>query len=160
MRVTNEMVLFWDGPFSNFEPCYIELEGKIFTSSEQAFMYYKALTFNSKEIAKQILAASYDPAKAKKLGRKILSYDDKKWNEVRYDIMLKVCRAKYSQNELLKQKLLSYRGLTFVEASPFDKIWGIGLGQDDPRSLDITQWNGQNLLGKVLNEVQLELLNK
>lgn len=157
MKITDKMVLFWDGPFSNFEFCEIKLEGKTFTSSEQAFMYYKALTFNAKEIAKQILKAS-TPAEAKKMGRKILAYDDEKWDKVRYQIMLKVCRAKYSQNEKLKQKLLSYVGLTFVEASPMDKIWGIGLGQDDLRALDVSQWKGQNLLGKVLNEVQAELL--
>ena len=157
MNITDKMVLFWDGPYSNFEPCEIKLEGKTFSSSEQAFMYYKALTFDSKEIAKQILATS-KPAEAKRLGRKIIGYDDDKWSKVRYDVMLKVCRAKYSQNERLKQKLLQYKGLMFVEASPVDKIWGIGLGQDDTRALDISKWNGQNLLGKVLNEVQAELL--
>lgn len=44
-----------------------------------------------------------------------------------------------------------------VEASPIDRIWGIGLAHDDPRAADRTRWRGLDLLGFVLVEVRRAL---
>jgi ribA/ribD-fused uncharacterized protein len=41
-----------------------------------------------------------------------------------------------------------------VEASPLDKIWGIGLAANDPKAYDPCQWLGENLLGMVLERVR------
>jgi len=46
---------------------------------------------------------------------------------------------------------------TLVEASPLDKVWGIGLAVEDSRVHDPKQWQGLNLLGKVLMRVRDEL---
>ncbi len=43
-----------------------------------------------------------------------------------------------------------------VEAAPRDQIWGIGLGQDNPKAHDPTQWRGQNLLGFAMMDVREE----
>ncbi len=67
-------------------------------------------------------------------------------------------RAKFTQNAALRDQLLATRGTTLVEASPYDKIWGIGLDAKDPRALDASQWKGLNLLGKILTELREELL--
>jgi ribA/ribD-fused uncharacterized protein len=66
---------------------------------------------------------------------------------------------KYSQNEEFKEALLNpeFDGKHFVEASPYDKIWGVGLGEDNPLVDDETNWKGQNLLGKALDEVRRTL---
>ena len=42
----------------------------------------------------------------------------------------------------------------FVEASPYDKIWGVGLYETDDRILDEKNWLGENLLGKAITEVR------
>jgi ribA/ribD-fused uncharacterized protein len=115
----------------------------------------KAIVFGDEEIAKQILADG-DPKKVKALGRKVQNYDEQVWNEKRYQVMLKANVAKFSQNEDLKQLLLSpeYKGHGFVEASPYDKVWGVRMYESNPDIDDETKWKGLNLLGKVLDETR------
>lgn len=61
---------------------------------------------------------------------------------------------KFSQNEKFKEFLLSTADRILVEASPYDKIWGIGMLETDPKANDPSQWNGENLLGFALMEVR------
>ena len=141
--------------FSNFYPCKINNERHTFCSSEQYYMYLKACFFFDTEIAKQILE-SKTPREAKKLGRKVKGFDEVKWDIVREKIMYEVVYEKFRQNEELRNELLSkkYDGLYFVEASPWDKIWGIGC---DYRQSPKSEW-GLNLLGLTLNKVRNQLI--
>ena len=63
--------------------------------------------------------------------------------------------AKFSQNPELKTQLLATGEKVLVEASPYDKIWGIGFNKSDALTSK-AKW-GQNLLGKVLMEVRNKL---
>jgi ribA/ribD-fused uncharacterized protein len=81
--------------------------------------------------------------------------DADKWNELSFDIMKKGLREKFEQNHLLKTKLLASKGRTLVEASPFDRIWGIGYDENNALA-NIDDW-GENRLGKILTELSLEL---
>lgn len=47
-----------------------------------------------------------------------------------------------------------------VEAAGRDTIWGIGLGQNNPKSRDPMQWRGKNLLGFALTKVREQFLNE
>jgi ribA/ribD-fused uncharacterized protein len=159
MIVTDKHVCFWNEWPSNWHPAEFDIEVNDtmchFHNTEQYFMYMKAIVFGDEEIAKQILADG-DPKKVKALGRKVQNYDEQVWNEKRYQVMLKANVAKFSQNEDLKQLLLSpeYKGHGFVEASPYDKVWGVRMYESNPDIDDETKWKGLNLLGKVLDETR------
>ena len=152
------MIAFYgkNSPYSNFHYVEFEYKGYKVTSSEQAFMLEKALMFD-KSMVKPILATT-DPRAIKRLGRKVRNFDEKKWNKVRYDIMVDILLAKFS-NEPLKSQLLSTGDELMVEASPNDKIWGAGLAIGDPRLNYPNYYPGQNLLGKALMEARTWLRN-
>lgn len=159
MRVTNKHVFFWGEWPSNWYPCEFnaEYDGKTYTfyNSEQYFMFVKAKVFGDEDVALKILLHGKDPKAAKTLGREVKNYDDKVWNEKRYQVMVDACYYKFSQNEDLMEKLLDerYEDKGFVEGSPIDCVWGIGVHWKDA-SDDETTWKGQNLLGKALDEVR------
>ena len=159
MRVTDKHVYFWGEFLSNWYPArFTEArEGKTleFFNSEQYFMYEKARAFGDEEIAMRILFEGKNPKQAKSLGRKVKGYNDEVWNKMRYKVMLRANLLKYLQNKDIEKLLLNeeFDGKNFVEASPIDRIWGIGC--DEATALDDeSNWNGQNLLGKVLDEVR------
>ena len=156
MRVTDTHVYFWGGEFSNWYTCNITYKGHQFYSSEQAFMWEKAMFFGDEEIAKIILRTP-DPSEAKKLGRKVKDFNIDKWLFAGYQFMIDINVEKYKQNEDLKIKLFSTGDKVFVEASPYDKICGVGLKETDDNILDENKWNGLNLLGKALIEVREKL---
>lgn len=159
MRITDKHVLFWGGVFSNFYPSPFIVDGLKFETSEQFFMYHKALYFKDDIIAEKILTEGIEPKIAKKLGRKVNGFDEDEWAKVRFDVMYNAIFHKFTQNETLKKELLSYNNRTFVECSPFDKIWGIGISEDDVNADNEEQWRGLNLLGKCLTKLRNEIKN-
>ena len=65
--------------------------------------------------------------------------------------------AKFTQNPDLLKTLIDTIGTTLVEASPYDKVWGIGLAEDDPKALNRETWEGTNWLGEVLTDLRTYL---
>lgn len=164
IRVTDKHVFFWSGWPSNWHPSIFtaEYEGKEheFHNAEQYFMFVKAKTFGDDEIAERIIKDGKDPKVAKALGREVKNYDDKVWNEKRYQVMLDANYLKYTKCPKLQEALLGerYMGKSFVEASPVDCIYGVGLHQNNQLIDDEKNWRGQNLLGKVLDEVRERII--
>ncbi len=152
---TSTMVLFWnaDNIFSNWHPSKLELHGHKFKNAESAFMYLKAEMFNDTE-AMARLPKCDNPAEAKKIGRGVKNFNNEQWDKARYEAMKIVLENKFFQNENLAKVLAATGEKTIVEASPLDKIWGIGLAPDDVRAQDPKNWKGQNLLGLALMEIR------
>lgn len=153
-------VCFWGSVFSNFYPCTIKAEGQTFRSSEQYFMWQKAKHFGDDVIAQAILDAE-GPKQAKALGRRVAGFDTEEWHKVSFEKMYNAVYAKFTQNRKLKNILTdkSLDGKTFVEGSPIDFIWGVGIRWDDPMIADEANWRGENRLGKVLNKVRQDILD-
>lgn len=158
MKVTDKHIFFWGEWPSNWFKCHFTVDGREFFNSEQYFMWVKAITFGDTEIAEEILVKGKNPKVAKVLGRKVKNYDDKVWNEKRYQVMVDANMHKFSQNKDLKELLLNkeLEGKHFCEASPLDTVWGLGVGESEALD-DQSNWKGQNLLGKVLDEVREKL---
>jgi len=158
IRIENGMTLFWGSIFSNFHSCKFTSNGTTFNCSEQYFMLKKALHFRDERIARLILQET-DPKEHKKLGQKVKLFSESEWTNVSVNYMTEACTLKFEQNPDLMEQLLSTYPTILVEASPFDDIWGIKLGKDDPLAWNKSTWRGKNLLGQVLMAVREEHLN-
>lgn len=167
MKLTDKYIFFYTEWPSNFAKTKFTWtafgETHEFFCTEQAFMWAKAMYFNSPNEAKEILKSQAEgntPMWCKQCGRWVKNYDDKKWDLVRFSFMYEVNLCKYQQDDKLQRKLLDpkFDGKTFVEASPTDCIWGIGLGENDPKIDDENNWHGQNLLGKVITACRNTIL--
>jgi hypothetical protein len=98
--------------------------------------------------------AAKHPKQCKALGQRVRGFDEKVWRDHRVPIVVAGNVAKFSQNEQLRTYLCQSGGRILVEASPYDRIWGIGLTADDPRAENGALWRGENLLGFSLMEVR------
>lgn len=133
-----------------------------FNCAEQGMMYAKAMlhvqsNFSNVKTALKILQTNY-PAEQKRLGRLVTGFDQKRWDQVKFDVIYTLNWFKFTQNEQCKSFLLSITQDTLVEASPFDPIWGIGLSADDSRARQRSTWLGENLLGQVLTMVRNDII--
>lgn len=152
---------FWQtrSPFSNWHPAKYILNGIEFNCSEQGVMYAKATLFGDTNVAEQILTCgSSQQGLMKKLGREVKGFNESTWKKNRVKIYKEHCYAKFSQNEQLKIALINTQGKTLVEASPSDKIWGIGMHKSEALVTPPNKWKGLNLLGKLLTEIREDLI--
>ncbi len=154
---------FWqtkeeNGYLSNWYKAEFNFDGHHFYNSEQAFMYLKAKLFNDVEMIEKILNTK-NPVLCKRFGRAVKQFDSKVFDQYKYQFMVAVLIEKFSQNPELLKLLLNTNDSILVEASPKDKIWGIGIGVDHVDFLNPDKWPGKNLLGKALMEVRDKLKN-
>jgi len=145
-----------NGYLSNWYLSSFTVEGICFSSMEQYMMYQKAVCFDDKAIASQILDTE-DVSQIKALGRQVSNYDENHWNGVRQIIVYEGLCAKFLQNEGLKEKLKATSGTFLAECAVKDRIWGIGLSMKDSNRFDRAKWKGQNLLGYTLMAVRERL---
>ena len=155
---TDTMVLFWHPPavFGQWTDSVFVVEGVTYSCAEQFMMAEKARLFGDEAIRAKIVASSA-PREHKALGRRVTGFDHAVWERARLDIVVRGNLAKFGQNPAMLAALLATGDRLLVEASPLDRIWGVGLRADDPRIHDRANWNGQNLLGEALMRVRTEL---
>lgn len=146
---TDKLYLFWqtDSNLSNWARTNFIYKGTRVGNSETAYMYEKAMSMGDTDTASLILE-SKQPSDTKRLGRQVKNYDDNLWNSIKLDIMTGVVLTKARSHTPTYNELESTLGLVIAEASPKDKIWGIGLAPNDAKALDMGNWIGENLLGK------------
>jgi ribA/ribD-fused uncharacterized protein len=147
------------GCLSQWWPSSFVIHEKSYPTSEHYMMEQKANLFRDFETATQILQVK-DPAEAKSLGRQVRSFNETIWRQHRLGIVRRGTAAKFSQNVELATYLVSTSPMILVEASPLDKVWGIGMSAEDPRARKPSAWLGRNLLGFALMDVRHTLLHE
>ncbi|CAF0939204.1 unnamed protein product [Rotaria sordida] len=146
-------------PFSNFYPCQVIENDIQFHCTEQYMMYHKAKLFNDNDIARKILDAK-KPGQCKALGRKVKNFNEQTWINNRIKIVSNGNYLKFTQNEDLKMILLEHNDTLLVEASPNDRIWGVGLYEKDPLIKQRSTWKGLNLMGYILTDISYRIMNE
>ena len=134
------------GCFSNFYPCSVEYGGIVYPNSECAWQSLKTL-----DMEKRKKFATYKAAGANKMGRRVELRSD--WEEVKYQLMVDVCYAKFSQNKELKSILQATGEEELIENTTawHDNVWG------NCECERCKETEGKNLLGKALMEVRSKL---
>jgi hypothetical protein len=121
---------------SNFYSAPVNVDGILYANNEAAFQASKALNMQERSTF-----ANLNPSAAKRKGRRIKLRPD--WEEVKEQIMYKICFEKFWQNSHLCDKLLQTENEHLEEGNTWgDKEWGTVNGQ------------GKNKLGKILMQVR------
>jgi ribA/ribD-fused uncharacterized protein len=139
--------------FSQWFAANFTIENHHYPTAEHYMMAEKARLFGDEEIRSAILTAVH-PKQAKDYGRKVRNFDPVLWETQRLPIVVAGNLAKFQQNLPMQKFLLGTGDRLLVEASPVDKIWGIGLAADHPDAEYPEKWPGLNLLGIALMEVR------
>ncbi|MER7315935.1 MULTISPECIES: NADAR family protein [Streptomyces] len=144
------------GCLSQWWPSPFTVDGVRYATAEHWMMAGKARLFGDAEGEARVLAAR-GPAQAKTAGRLVRGFDDATWERERFALVVAGGVHKFGQDPALRDYLLGTGERVLVEASPTDRIWGIGLAQDDPRAAGPASWQGLNLLGFALMEARARL---
>lgn len=158
MKVTDKFVLFYGRSeiYSNWHNSGFTVKGIRFANGEQYMMYCKAKFFKDQETAALILAEP-DPQKVKALGRAVKGFVKELWDANCLRFVRRGLLEKARQNPEIARELLATGNRIIVEAAAGDRIWGIGLGENDPRAQIPEMWRGQNLLGQAWMWVREQL---
>ncbi|RII09614.1 Swarming motility protein YbiA [Streptomyces sp. YIM 130001] len=139
---------WWASPFT--------VDDVRYATAEHWMMAAKARLFGDAEAERAALDAR-SPAAAKKAGRLVRGFDGTVWERERYGVVVAGSVHKFTADDELRAFLLGTGERVLVEASPHDRIWGIGLAKDDDRAEDPSRWRGLNLLGFALMEARERL---
>ena len=144
-----KFTLFWGGEFSQWLSSKFVVDNVEYNCAEQYMMAQKAILFGDGEMLETIMGTD-NPKTQKACGRNVKNFDIDVWNAHAKGIVFDGSMAKFIQNPDLLDVLVESEGTTLVEASPYDKVWGIGMGADNPNALIRANWKGTNWLGEIL----------
>lgn len=166
-----EFLMFWGrkgndlskiGPyvFSQWHFSDFEIDGIVFPTAEHWMMLNKARLMRDVNAEQAVLAdikGSPDPSVVKKIGRQVTNWDQAKWDQHCFEIVAEGNVAKFSQDDELRKYLLGTGDMVLVEASPHDKVWGIGMRREEADAKNPLKWKGKNLLGFAIMEARARI---
>lgn len=144
------------GCFSQWWPSEFVVDGVRYATAEHWMMAGKARLFGDADAERRALEAVH-PKQAKDAGRSVRGFDEAEWERHRFELVVQGSVHKFGADPRLRDYLLGTESRVLVEASPLDRVWGIGLAADDERAQDPARWRGMNLLGFALMEARQRL---
>ncbi|KAH4939238.1 hypothetical protein HBI67_064920 [Parastagonospora nodorum] len=129
----------------------------LYATAEMYMMVQKALLFSDPTTASAMLETT-DPARHKALGRQVANFDEKIWDANKERIVEEANWWKFTRTEdaeELCRMLLETGEREIVEASLFDRVWGVGF-KEGVAGRNRQRW-GRNLLGRALERVRRRL---
>lgn len=155
----NNMVAFFGkhSPLSNYHKCDMTVANNRYNCQEQHYTQQKALAFNDFTTADKIMKET-DPAAMKQLGKRIKNFDHKIWDVKKVEVMCIGLAGKF-KDPTLRTFLLNTGNSTLMEASPYDKFWGVGLSMFNPRIWMKNNWHGNaaNTMGRLLDQTRRDI---
>lgn len=164
MTAVNNPVFFWrkDEAFGEMSQWYsspFECNGLMFANAEQFMMFGKAEIFGDTAMAQIILKSSdAHPARHRKMGRTVANFDQSVWDSHSMKVVVTGNVCKFTQDARLMELLMSTGDRMLVEASPTDRVWGIGFDEISAMA-NISRW-GENRLGKALMTTRIMIANR
>ena len=154
IQITPFGIGFFSGEclLSNHYKVKFVYNGRTHYSSEQAYFAECAIVAKDTAAFRQIMKTQ-SPRKAKSIGSRIVP--GASWGYLKYDRMYEINYARFTQNEFLKEKLLSTRGFTLIECST-NSEWASGVNLDSP-ALTSGTWKGSNRHGFQLMEIREDI---
>jgi len=153
MNMNDNYLFFWDGECSQWYPSNFEEFGERFNCAEQFMMAAKSKVFVDNKAYNDIMASN-DPYEQKTIGRTVHGFNAETWDKVSRDYVTLANYNKFTQDHALAMYLTENADRYFVEASPYDRIWGIGHRENDPLVHDKDNWRGTNWLGECINRAR------
>ncbi|ELP6119316.1 NADAR family protein [Vibrio vulnificus] len=159
-KTTTDTVYFYHGDsfLSNHHAASFVVNGKLFSSVEQFYIYCKCLAYQDRVMADAILNTD-NPVQIKKLAVHIQKCNYNNWEEIQFKMMAIGVFAKFAQNSHLKKLLIDTGNRYLAEASP-SNFWGIGIHINDPRVQQKGAWTGKNMLGLLIMDIRTILKNE
>ena len=137
---------------SNFFKCNVRYNGFDYKSSEQCWQAQKALICKD-PIAMAEIKTAKEPLDAKRIGDRIVENDH--WKRIRIEKMFDILQHKFRQHRNLYYMLINTRPFDLIEAS-LDGFWGAHCKLYSI-ALQEGTWKGQNILGRILVDVRMDL---
>eukprot|EP00347_Sterkiella_histriomuscorum_P002691 403367178 len=130
--------------FWNFYDAPIELDGKIWPTSEH---YFQAQKFPDFPAYQEKIRKTPKPGVAFRMARTRQYKIRPDWEDYKIDAMFRALRAKFSQHKKCRQVLLESGNRPLIEHTKRDSYWADGFASG----------KGVNMLGKLLMKVREEI---
>ena len=157
----DKAIAFYGGIFSQWamSKFSVVIEGTSVevNCAEQAMMLKKAAVFNDTESYIKILKST-SPKEQKAYGRLVKNFDANAWSAMSYDWIVQVSVDKFTQNPQWLELMILTDPYELVEASPYDRIWGTGVSEEDTDFSKRNTW-GTNWLGEALMDARKKIID-
>lgn len=144
------------GCLSQWWPSPFTVDGVEYATAEHWMMAGKARLFGDADAERRAVDASH-PHEAKSAGRTVRGFDEEVWRRHRFGLVVEGSVHKVGQHTGLRDFLLGTGERVLVEASPRDRVWGIGMSASHEAAEEPARWRGLNLLGFALMEARSRL---